>query len=359
MMMNRKANTLLSIAFAVCSAASVALLAGCPVPQPRGEGNTYYKTCRTTNRNYWLYVPKPYDTTRRYPLVVTLHGMKPYDVSRHHVEMWGALADKHGFVILAPELTTSDTFGQFPLRTFGSAEQADVKHILACMEEVTTDWTLDRTAVMLSSWSMGGYLAHHIASEYGNLFLAFAPLQSNFSNTVCNAAKARLWMGHMSIMIFYGTVDLPVVTNESKASAEWWNHMGYNVKVTRADVGHERHPELAAEFFEAALADPRRKKLDIVVTPPNANPPPVALNLWPAMSSKIGEVQHYVWDFGKLGGPCLRQNPNVMIYQPGEYPIRLTVIDKSGQSYAAETVLKVPAVRSAAGGGPAPHTTSP
>ena len=350
MNMNRRTNKLLSFAFALCSVASVALLAGCPIPQQPGVGRTFYKTCRTTDRNYWLYVPQNYDANRRYPLVVTLHGMKPYDVSRHHVEMWSHLADQHGFVILAPELTTSDSLGQFPLRTFGPAEQADVKHVLASMEEVVNDWSLDRTAVCLSSWSMGGYLANYMASEYGNLFVAFAPLQSNFSNTVCNAAKARQWLGHMSIMVFYGTNDLPVVTNESKASAEWWTRMGYNVKIAQAPVPHERHPELAADFFESTLADPRRKKLDIVVTPPNANPPPVALNLWPAMSSKIGEVQHYVWDFGKLGGPCVRQNPNVMIYQPGDYPIRLTVIDKSGQSYTAETVLRVPAVRSAQGG---------
>ena len=65
------------------------------------------------------------------------------------------------------------------------------------------------------------------------------------------------------------------------------------------------------------------------------------------MSSKVGEVQHYIWDFGRLSpnGPSMRQNPNVVIYTPGEYPIRLTVIDKAGQKYTAETRLKVAAAK--------------
>ena len=227
-------------------------LEGDRMPGPRGQ--IFYKTCPATGRNYWVYLPEHYDKDRSYPLVVSLHGMKPYDVARYHVEMWNRFADQHLFIILAPELRSSDSLGQFPLRSFGAVELADVQHVLACMDEVVKDRNADPKAIMLSSWNMGGYLAHYIAAAEGDRFAAFAPLQSNFSGTVLDPAKARQWVSHMQIMVFYGTITLPVVTNESKAAVGWWTQVGYNVTVKTADVGNERHPELAAEFFEKVLA---------------------------------------------------------------------------------------------------------
>ncbi|MDD4891203.1 MAG: PHB depolymerase family esterase [Phycisphaerae bacterium] len=332
------------------------MLAGCPIPQSPGKGKTQYRQCRTTNRNYWLYKPANYNNERRYPLVVTLHGMKPYDVSRHHVEMWGSLADRHGFIILAPELSTSDSFGQFPLRHMGAAENHDVQHVLACMDEVMADCEVDRNAVMMSSWSMGGYLAHFIMTEYGHRFTCFAPLQSNFSTDVLNPSKARQWSTRIPMFVFYGTADFPAVTNESKDAIEWYRRLGYTVSTKKEAIGHQRHPELAAEFFENVLSR-RQRNVDIVVTPPGTEPAPLAVNLWPALSSKIGDVKTYIWDFGRLSEiPSYQKSPNVLIRQPGEYPIKLTVVDKAGVRYTAATTLRVPAVKSAQGTSLAPHT---
>ncbi len=343
--MNRnRINLLLA---ALCLGA-VPLLSGCPIPSDLpGKGKELHRTCRADGRTYWLYVPENHNSERRYPLVVTLHGMKPYDVAYHHVKMWGALADKYGYLVLAPELQTSDSFGQFPLRRMGEAELNDAKHILACINEVATDWEVDRGSVLLSSWSMGGYLAHYMVGEHGDMFTAFAPLQSNFCNEVLNAARARRWAGRLPIFMFYGTADLPVVTNETKESIEWYKRLGYHVQYKKAGVGHQRHPELAAQFFEAVMTG-RPKNLEIVVTPPKAEAAPLAVNLWPALSSKIGEVRSFVWDFGRLSAaPSYQKSPNVLIRQPGEYPITLTVVDRYGNRHVASTKLTVPAAASA------------
>lgn len=338
-----------TVGLLVISAMSVVFLSGCPIPQRPGKGITTYRQCRTTSRNYWLYKPLNYNNERRYPLVVSLHGMKPYDYSHAHVRMWGALADKHGLIVLAPELVTSDSFGQFPLRHLGASENHDVQHVLACMDEVMADLEVDRSSVLLSSWSMGGYLAHFILGEYGGRFAAFAPLQSNFSIHVLNPAHTRQWAGRVPLFIFYGTGDFPAVTNESRDAIEWYRRLGYTVATKKESIGHQRHPELAAEFFEAVLAK-RQRNVEIVVTPPGTEPAPLAVNLWPALSSKIGEVRTYIWDFGRLSDvPSYQRSPNVLIRQPGEYPIRLTVIDRAGVRYTATTTLRVPATRSTLG----------
>lgn len=309
------------------------------------RGRLTLRICRAaTQAEYWLYTPAGYNSERRYPLVVSLHGMKPYDLPLPHIRIWRDLADKYGYLVIVPQLRTSDAFGQFPLRKMGAAEKADVANVLACMDEVMTDWEVDRSAVCLSSWSMGGYLAHYIACEYGNRFAAFAPLQSNFSADVLDVKKAKQWAGKLPLLVFYGAADFQVVIDESKAAIEWYRKLDFEVTVKKQEIGHGRHPELAAEFFELVLAK-RTRQVEIVVTPPGSEPAPLAVNLWPALSSKIGEVKTYVWDFGRLGGPSYQKSPNVLIRQPGEYPIKLTVIDKAGKRYAAETKLKVPAAR--------------
>jgi poly(3-hydroxybutyrate) depolymerase len=339
-------------------AATAALLVGCPPPPGagHGRGKESYRTCRATNRGYYLYIPENYNKERRYPLVLTLHGMKPYDSAHPHIVMWDQYADKYGYIVLAPVLQTSDSFGQFPLKAMGSAETADLKHVMATLDEVVSDWRIDKQAILLSSWSMGGYLAHYIACEYGDRFTAFAPLQSNCCTGILNSLKARQWIGKLPIFIFYGTSDLAVVTNECKDALEWYRHVGYNPKVVTKPVGHERHPELAAEFFEGVLAA-QRKNIEIVMTPPGGNEPaPLAVNLWPALSSKIGEVRTYVWDFGKeLGGACYQKSPNVLIHQAGDYPVRLTVVDSAGVRYSAQATIHVPPAKSALAPGTNPR----
>ncbi|MCG3179569.1 MAG: hypothetical protein BIFFINMI_01907 [Phycisphaerae bacterium] len=323
-------------------AAITLFMGGCPVYQEPGQGKELLRTCRKVSRDYWLYIPKPHNPERRYPLVVTLHGMKPYDSARPHVQMWGKLADQHQYIVVAPVLMTSDSFGQFPLRKMGPAEMEDVRAVLAIMDEVEEDWEIDPHGVLLSSWSMGGYLASYVLTEYGDRFTAYAPLESNFHDSILNAAHARRWAKSIPVFMFYGSVDLNVVTSQVKDSIAWFRAQGYTVQTKDAGIGHERHPELAAQFFEQVLAQQRRD-VEIVVTPPSGVPAPLAINLWPALSSRIADVRTYVWDFGRLaGGPSYQKSPNVLIRQPGDYPITLTVIDSKGQRHITSTVLRVP-----------------
>jgi len=48
--------------------------------------------------------------------VVTFHGMRPWDNSKPQVREWEQEADRYGFIVVAPDLRTSDTFMQYPLR---------------------------------------------------------------------------------------------------------------------------------------------------------------------------------------------------------------------------------------------------
>ncbi len=304
-------------------------------------GRTLTRRCRsTTQGEYYLYIPDNYNPERRYPLLIALHGMRPYDTAGSQIDMWRKQADKLGLLVAAPKLASADAFGQFPLRKLGPAELADVKNVLAVIDEVISDRPVDRSAVLLSCWSMGGYLSHYLVCEHGDRFAAFAALQANFNKNVLDETKARRQANRLPVFIFYGTTDFAAVTVECKASVQWYKKLGFAVTTKELAIGHERHPELAAEFFDAVLA--KRPTVEIEVTPPGRAQAPLAINLWPALSSRIGEVQSYIWDFGpRLGGACYQKSPNILIRQAGQYPVKLTVVDKAGGRHSAEAVLNV------------------
>ena len=82
-------------------------LTGCPVLQSQDTPvNEFRVTEPVTKAQFYLYVPSEYDQSRRWPMVVTLHGSPGYDDARRQAKEWKALAEEHGFIVLAPKLTS-------------------------------------------------------------------------------------------------------------------------------------------------------------------------------------------------------------------------------------------------------------
>ena len=97
----------------------LSMLAGCVVPQPRGLGQYTRVQEPTTHAWYHLYLPVDYvknngaeanPSFQKWPLVMTLHGMKPYDSGLQQEREWEQQADIYGYIVCAPELRTCDSF---------------------------------------------------------------------------------------------------------------------------------------------------------------------------------------------------------------------------------------------------------
>ena len=79
---------------------------GCAVPQPRGNGQLMYLKEPTTKRGYWLYLPEDYVAKdgrrldgKKWPLVMSFHGMKPWDNANPQAREWQEEADRYGYVV--------------------------------------------------------------------------------------------------------------------------------------------------------------------------------------------------------------------------------------------------------------------
>ena len=252
---NRQQRTLCCVAF--LPAVALLFCAGCAVPQPRGSGELGRIVEPTTQRGYWLYLPKDYVKatnaelkSRRWPLVVTFHGMQPFDNARPQACEWQQEADRYGFVVVAPELRTFHLFGEFPLRTINTALLSDEESTLAILNHVFQTTRADPSNVLSTSWSSGGYMAHYMLNRHPERFTCLAVRQSNFSPTVLDPDLTKRSMYH-PILILNTQNDFSVCRRESKDAVMWYETHGYKNMywVIIKDKGHERTPDMAAEFF--------------------------------------------------------------------------------------------------------------
>ncbi|RMF83328.1 MAG: hypothetical protein D6744_04885 [Planctomycetota bacterium] len=234
------------------------LCAGCIVPQPKGAGDLSRIVEPTTKRGYWLYLSKPYVDareagklrSRRWPLVVSFHGMKPFDNAYPQAREWEQEADRYGFVVVAPELRAPDVLGQFPLRTVTSALKSDENATMAILSHVFATTAADPQNVLATGWSSGGYMAHYMLNRHPERFTCLGVRQANFSASVLDPDLTRKGRDH-PVFIVNTKNDFGICKKESREGVKWYESHGYrNVGWIVIDaLGHERTPDVAAAFF--------------------------------------------------------------------------------------------------------------
>ncbi|MCB9852100.1 MAG: hypothetical protein H6819_03320 [Phycisphaerales bacterium] len=251
--------------FVVLGVASLSLSAGCAVPQPRGEGQ--YKRVKEprTGAYYHLYLPVDYvkndgkhpnsPETRKWPLVMTFHGMKPYDNARPQEREWEKEADIYGYVVCAPELKTSDSFMEYPLTKEWGYVRTDRENVIAIMDHVFATTMADPQHVLSTSWSCGGYLAHYFPNRFPHRFSCIATRLSNFSAELLKEETVPEYKDRTSVGIFIGDGDLPACKAESEQAVAWYEARNFKVVEGKMidSMGHRRIPQTAAAFFARQL----------------------------------------------------------------------------------------------------------
>lgn len=245
-------------------------LTGCVVGQRPGGGQALHLLEPATGGWYWLYLPAGYDQEatagRRFPLVMTFHGMKPFDNASSQIREWQQEADRYGYIVCAPELATPALFvGPLPpLRKAPPSLAHDEGRILAIMDELGRRTAVDPNAVLTTSWSYGGYLSHYMINRHPERFSCLAVKQSNFSEALLDPQTVPRYRNH-KIGIFYTENDFKDCQVESKAAARWYHRHGFDVKfAVFQDLGHERTPSLAASFFaQTCNATPKTPPVEL------------------------------------------------------------------------------------------------
>jgi len=122
----------------------------------------------------WLMLPANYDASRRYALVVDVHGGPAWA----HLSRWPeaffntSLLSSMGYFVLYPNPRGSygqgEAFTRANVKDFG---YGDFRDILAGVDQVVKDFPVDKDRVGITGWSYGGYMTMWAVTQ-GNRFHA-------------------------------------------------------------------------------------------------------------------------------------------------------------------------------------------
>lgn len=138
---------------------------------------------------YRLFVPKNYQASTRYPLVLSLHGagergndntaQLKHDVSK----MWAddSIQSKHPSFVLAPQCPANNQWVDVNWG-LGSYKQDSVpisdelQGVIAILDSLGREFSLDPARIYVTGISMGGYGTFDIVTRYPDRFAAAYPI---------------------------------------------------------------------------------------------------------------------------------------------------------------------------------------
>ncbi len=169
-------------------------------------------TFQGRERTYIVHLPPSYDSSRRYPLVVVLHGGTSNAEQTVKLTGMDATADREGFIAVYPNGT-----GRVPTWNVGFGygyalrnQVDDVGFIRALVEKLSGELAVDPDRVYATGISNGAMLAYRLASEAADVFAAVAPVAGVAGGREDYGAPLVVFQAPsrpVSVMAFNGKAD--------------------------------------------------------------------------------------------------------------------------------------------------------
>jgi len=233
--------------------------AGCPVTQSQDTPVPHLKRREAiTRETYYLYVPSGYKGERPWPLVVTCHGTYGFDDARRQIKEWKALAEDNGFIVVAPDLKSTQGVLPVisPLRRRDLAR--DEKTILAVMAELKRQYRIDDDAVMITGYSAGGFPMYYTALQHPELFSVVVSRLANCDMKMVRDIPVTEETRKIHFLIFFSKRGInPASSNLNPVARESWaifrhlrEHACYRADIEKVEGGHRRLPTPAVAFWK-------------------------------------------------------------------------------------------------------------
>ncbi len=157
---------------------------------------------------YSLYLPKAYTDKKKWPLVVTLHGLfsNPWQMIRY--PGLTAQAEKYGFIVVAPMGYNSmgwygsrgQKSGLSLPKNLGELSEKDVLNVVANTQK---ELPVDAHNIFLMGHSMGGGGTWHLGMKYPEKWAALAPLAPAAPENITDLKKIK----DKPVIMVMGTSD--------------------------------------------------------------------------------------------------------------------------------------------------------
>ncbi|MFN0278061.1 MAG: prolyl oligopeptidase family serine peptidase [Pyrinomonadaceae bacterium] len=199
---------------------------------------------------YRLFVPANYDKSKKYPLVLWLHGggARGGDNLKQITEgntlgatIWTNPENqtKNPAFVLAPQCPVGEWWANNDSEMRPSAQ---LRMVVDMLREIQSQFGIDADRLYVGGQSMGGYGTWSIIAEYPDIFAAAFPICGGGNVTkVKNLANVPIWA-------FHGDADTAVDVSESRKMIEAIKLAGGKPKYTEyKGIGHTVWHQVFAE----------------------------------------------------------------------------------------------------------------
>jgi polyhydroxybutyrate depolymerase len=171
-------------------------------------------------REYLLYVPKSYDSTKPTPLVISMHAAMNWPAFQAKASQWNKVADEKGFIVVYPAGTDPMHIGPSAWFMDGSRNPStmpDVKFISALIDTLESHYNIDSTRIYANGLSNGGGMAFALSCTLSNRIAAIGAVSAaqSLPSTWCADSTP------VPMIAFHGTAD-PFVSYKG-APPGWLN----------------------------------------------------------------------------------------------------------------------------------------
>jgi predicted peptidase len=209
------------------------LLLVCPLVGRAAEEPTGFlnKTVTTNGeaRSYVLYVPKDYNSSRKWPVILFLHGSGERGddgLKQSEVGIGAAIrmgSERFPALVVMPQCKTGKHWAD---------EMAD--YALNALDQTIKNYNVDKSRLYLTGLSMGGYGSWTIGIQHPDMFAAIVPICGG-GDPMPVAQKLK----DEPIWVFHGGADPTVPVDQSRNIVAALKAAGSSVKYTEyPGVGH-------------------------------------------------------------------------------------------------------------------------
>jgi poly(3-hydroxybutyrate) depolymerase len=336
----------MAAALAAAMAGMLAVGSGCGTSTWRGAdgkvatGRVDSQKEATTGRIYHLYIPTTYDPRRAYPLVVTFHGAFPFDEAMGQRNRWVDVAEKYGLIVCSPDGDGATPWLGFSKDHPSPELERDDKAVVAIVKEVESRYNINKTAIMITGWSAGGFTAHYVGLNHPEIFRAIVGRCSNFNENIVSDDVARR-ARHMHVYLFFGEADWAGFNDMNRTANFWYTVRGFrNFVIRQLPGGHDPNQAEAARYFLNIINHWPAIRISASATGGQAPLTVTFQALVRDPDSPDGRVDSVLWN---LGDTTVSAKPELShtYEKPGLYNVFLTVKDLDGHQEYTQAWIKV------------------
>jgi poly(3-hydroxybutyrate) depolymerase len=173
---------------------------------------------------YRLYVPRSYDGSKAYPLIVALHGLGGTEATMFQQGNGGLpkLAEEHGYLVVSPlGYRRNGGYGRIPTNYVADSattrmSRLSEQDVINVLDRVRDRYRVDPSRIYLMGHSMGGNGTWTLGTKYAQVWAALAPIASG-GIAPDSVPLAKLKANNIAVMVVHGDSDRTAPVESSRA----------------------------------------------------------------------------------------------------------------------------------------------